>query len=216
MNVETARSQMLGQQIRAWDVLDNRVLAVLGEVPREEFVPADFRELAFADIEIPLQHDQCMMAPKIEGRLLQALELEPIDDVLEIGTGTGFLTACLSRLARSVTSVDIFEEFVGNAGRLLQTHGLRNVNLQTADALELGTGTRYDAIAITASLPELNEQFIRLLKPGGRLFVIVGREPAMDAQVIRLTATGDTVRESLFETVITPLIGSETPPPFRL
>jgi protein-L-isoaspartate(D-aspartate) O-methyltransferase len=154
MNVETARSQMLGQQIRAWDVLDNRVLAVLGEVPREEFVPADFRELAFADIEIPLQHDQCMMAPKIEGRLLQALELEPIDDVLEIGTGTGFLTACLSRLARSVTSVDIFEEFVGNAGRLLQTHCLRNVNLQTADALELGTGTRYDAIAITASLPE--------------------------------------------------------------
>ncbi len=216
MNVETARTQMLGQQIRAWDVLDNRVLAVLGEVPRESFVPADYRELAFADIEIPLQHGQCMMAPKVEGRLLQALQLEAIDDVLEIGTGTGFLTACLSRLARSVTSVDIFDDFVSSAGRLLENHGIRNVNLRTANAFELDPVTRYDAIAVTGSMPEFQDRFVRLLKPGGRLFVTVGREPAMEAQLIRLTATGDPVRESLFETVITPLIGSETPPPFSL
>lgn len=216
MNVELARTRMLDQQIRAWDVVDDRVLTALREVPREDFVPAAYRELAFADFEIPLQHGQCMMAPKVEGRLLQALQLEPIDDVLEIGTGTGFLTACLAKLAGSVTSIDVFEEFVSSAGKRLDTHGIRNVNLQTADALKLGTGTRYDAIAVTGSVPEFDDRFIRLLKRGGRVFVIAGREPAMDAQVIHLTESGDRIRESLFETVIAPLIGSEAPPPFRL
>ncbi len=216
MNVELARSQMLGQQIRAWDVLDDRVLHVLRETPREEFVPESYRELAFADIEIPLSRGQHMMTPKVEGRLLQALQIEAVDDVLEIGTGTGFLTACLARLARSVTSVDIHEEFVAAAGRALSRQQIGNVDLASGNAFALDGKARYDAIAITGSVPQLDEFFIRMLKPGGRLFIVVGREPAMEAQVIHLTETGDWISESLFETVIAPLTGAAAPPPFSL
>ncbi len=216
MNVELARTRMLGQQIRAWDVLDDRVLQVLRETPREAFVPESYRELAFADMEIPLAHGQHMMTPKVEGRLLQSLQIEAVDDVLEIGTGTGYLTACLARLARSVTSVDIHEEFFATAGRVLSRHQISNVNLACADAFSLDTRARYDAIAVTGSVPRLDDYFIRMLKPGGRLFIVAGREPAMEAQVIHLTATGDWISESLFETVITPLTGAASPPPFNL
>src|SRR5215831_9410355 len=137
MNVEAARAQMLGQQIRAWEVLDDRVLHALEQTPREHFVPEDYRDLAFADTEIPLAHSQAMLAPKIEGRLLQALEVEPSDEVLEVGTGTGFLTACLARLAERAYSVDIFPEFVRSARANLAAVGLGNVEIETADALEL-------------------------------------------------------------------------------
>src|SRR5215471_20222815 len=183
MNLEAARAQMLGQQIRAWEVLDDRVLEAIAETPRERFVPEDYRDLAFADTEIPLGHGQAMLAPKIEGRLLQALQVEPSDDVLEIGTGSGFLTACVARLARRVLSVDIFPDFVDSARAKLAAQGRVNVEVQTADALELELADRFDAIALTASVPTLDDAFVRMLKPRGRLFAVVGRAPIMEARL---------------------------------
>jgi protein-L-isoaspartate(D-aspartate) O-methyltransferase len=216
MNFEVARAQMLGQQIRAWEVLDDRVLRALEQTPSERFVPEEYRDLAFADTEIPLAHGQSMLAPKIEGRLLQALQIEPIEEVLEVGTGTGFLTAVLARLAQRVLSVDIFPEFVAAARTKLAAENMRNVELRTADVLSLELAGRFDAIAITASVPELDDYFVRMLRPRGRLFVVVGRAPAMEARLITLNANGDSTSESLFETVLTPLINAERPEPFVL
>jgi protein-L-isoaspartate(D-aspartate) O-methyltransferase len=216
MNFEIARAQMLGQQLRAWEVLDDRVLDVLRRTPREHFVPDAYRDLAFADTEIPLGHDQTMMAPGIEGRLLQALQIEPIDSVLEIGTGSGYLTACLARLSSRVSSVDIFADFVTAAGAKLERHGVRNAELTTADAFTLQFPPQFDAIAITGSVPELDEKFIRMLRPRGRLFVVTGRAPAMEAQLVTMHVNGRWTSDSLFETVITPLINSERPGPFVL
>jgi protein-L-isoaspartate(D-aspartate) O-methyltransferase len=216
MNLEAARAQMLGQQIRAWEVLDDRVLAAIGRTPRERFVPDGYRDLAFADTEIPLAHGQAMLAPKIEGRLLQALQVEPSDEVLEIGTGTGFLTACLARLAQRVCSVDIFPELVDSARTNLAAVGLGNVELETVDALTLDLPGRFDAIAVTGSLPTLEDRFVRMLRPQGRLFVVVGRTPVMEARLITLLPTGGTTSQSLFETVLLPLINAERPEPFVL
>jgi protein-L-isoaspartate(D-aspartate) O-methyltransferase len=216
MNFEVARTQMLGQQLRAWEVLDDRVLRAFAETPREDFVPADYRDLAFADIEIPTDHGQTMLAPKVEGRILQALQVEPIDDVLVIGTGTGYLTACLARLAKQVTSVDIFPDFVAAAQPRIAACGIRNVELKAADALALSYPARFDAIAVTASVPALDRLFVDMLRPQGRLFVVVGREPAMEARLITLHPDRTTTVESLFETVLTPLINAERPEPFVL
>jgi protein-L-isoaspartate(D-aspartate) O-methyltransferase len=207
---------MLGQQIRAWEVLDDRVLRALEQTPRERFVPEEYRDLAFADTEIPLAHGQWMLAPKIDGRLLQALQIEPIDEVLEVGTGTGFLTAALARLAQRVLSVDIFPEFIAAARTKLTAENVRNVELRTADALSLELAGRFDAIAVTASVPELDDYFVRMLRPMGRLFVVVGRPPVMEARLITLNANGDSTSESLFETVLPPLINAERPEPFVL
>lgn len=216
MNFEAARAQMLGQQIRAWEVLDDRVLEVLAATPREDFVPPELRELAFADTEIPIGRGQSMMTPQVEGRLLQALALEPVDHVLEIGTGSGFLTACLARLAGHVTSVDIYPEFTAEAAPKLARHRIDNVTLETADALTLERPGQYDAIAVTGSVPRLKDSFVRMLKPGGRLFVIVGRAPVMEAQLVTVQAPGGFTVEALFETVRTALVNSEQPEPFTL
>ena len=207
---------MLGQQLRAWEVLDERVLRAFRETPREQFVPADYRDLAFADAEIPLGAGQTMLEPKIEGRVLQALNIELIDDVLVVGTGSGYLTACAARLAKHVTSVDIFPEFVTAAKARIAALGIRNVDLQTADALALSYRGRFDAIAVTGSVPELDRHFIDMLRPEGRLFIVVGREPAMEARLITLQPDGATRTESLFETVLAPLINAERPEPFVL
>ena len=216
MNFEGARTQMLGQQLRAWEVLNDRVLRVFHETPREQFVPIEYRDLAFADVEIPLGHGQAMLAPKIEGRILQALQVEPIDDVLVVGTGSGYLTACMARLAKHVTSVDIIAEFVDAAGAKLVDHDIRNAELRVADGLALTYKGRFDAIAVTASVPEIDEHFVRMLRPQGRLFIVVGREPVMEAQLITLQPDDSTAAESLFETVLTPLINAERPEPFVL
>jgi protein-L-isoaspartate(D-aspartate) O-methyltransferase len=216
MNLEAARAQMLGQQIRAWEVLDDRVLAAIGRTPRERFVPDGYRDLAFADTEIPLAHGQAMLAPKIEGRLLQALQVEPSDEVLEIGTGTGFLTACLAQLAQRVYSVDIFPEFVSTARGNLASVGSSNVEIETADALQIDVQGRFDAIAVTGSVPTLEDRFVRMLRPEGRLFVVVGRAPVMEARLITLLPTGGTTSQSLLETVLSPLINAERPEPFVL
>jgi protein-L-isoaspartate(D-aspartate) O-methyltransferase len=216
MNLEQARSQMLGQQLRAWEVLDDRVLGALGDIPRESFVPDAYRDLAFADMEIPLAHSQQMLAPKVEGRLLQALCLESSDDVLEIGTGTGFLTACLAQLASSVVSIDIYEDFSRDAKEKVETLELGNIEFRTEDALVMGHQEQFDAIAVTGSVPELDEHFIRMLRPGGRLFVVVGREPVMEARVVTMHQRGDYAQQSLFESVVAPLINADRPVPFVL
>jgi protein-L-isoaspartate(D-aspartate) O-methyltransferase len=216
MNLEDARAQMLGQQLRAWEVLDDRVLAVLREIPRELFVPDAYRQLAFADLDIPLAHGQQMMAPKLEGRLLQALDPDSTDSILEIGTGSGFLTACLSRLAGNVISLDIFADLVRDAKPRLDQLGIDNVELRAEDAMAFSPGQRFDAIAVTGSVPELDNHFIGMLRPGGRLFVIVGREPVMDARMITLHPNGEWTQDSLFETVVPPLLNAERPEPFVL
>jgi protein-L-isoaspartate(D-aspartate) O-methyltransferase len=199
-------------------VLDERVLRAFAETPREEFVPREYRDLAFADVEIPLAHGQSMLAPKVEGRILQALQVEPIDEVLVVGTGSGYLTACLARLAKRVTSVDVFPDFATAAGPKIATCGIRNVELKTADALTLTSQKQFDAIAVTASVPvpALVDHFVAMLRPQGRLFIVVGREPAMEAQLITLQPDGSTTTTSLFETVLAPLINAERPEPFVL
>jgi protein-L-isoaspartate(D-aspartate) O-methyltransferase len=216
MNFDVARTQMLGQQLRAWEVLDDRVLRAFAETPRENFVPLEYRDLAFADTEIPLPHGQAMLAPKVEGRILQALQVEPIDEVLVVGTGSGYLTACLARLAKRVTSVDIFPDFATAAAPKLAACGIRNVELLTADALSLSYPGRFDAIAVTGSVPTLDDHFVSMLRPQGRLFIVVGREPAMEARLITLQPNGTTTTESLFETVLAPLVNAERPGPFVL
>ena len=216
MNFDVARTQMLGQQLRAWEVLDDRVLRAFRETPREHFVPHDYLELAFADAEIPLGFGQTMLAPKIEGRVLQALGVEPIDDVLVVGTGSGYLTACAARLGQQVMSVDIIPDFVAAAQVKIAAASVRNVELRTADALTLSYSGRFDAIAVTASMPELDQRFIEMLRPQGRLFVVVGRAPAMEAQLITLQPNGTATTESLFETVLAPLINADRPEPFVL
>jgi protein-L-isoaspartate(D-aspartate) O-methyltransferase len=218
MDFEVARTQMLGQQLRAWEVLDDRVLRAFAETPREDFVPPEYRELAFADAEIPLAHGQTMLAPKVEGRILQALQVEPIDEVLVVGTGSGHLTACVALLAKRVTSIDVFPDFATTAGPKIASSGIRNVELKTGDALALSQPAQFDAIAVTASVPvpALVAHFVAMLRPQGRLFIVVGRGPAMEAQLITLQPNGTTTTSSLFETVLTPLINADRPEPFVL
>lgn len=201
MNTDFPRQQMVRQQVRVWDVSNQEVLNVLGSVAREQFVPAGCEDVAWADTEIPLPHGQVMLRPNIEGRLLQALKLQAGDEVLEIGTGTGYLTACLARMSASVCSIDIHEEFIAAAGRNLESAEVDNVSLQCMDAMADLPAGKFDAIAVTGSVPRIDERFVAALKPGGRLFLVVGESPAMSALLI--THDGDVQRQrALFETDI--------------
>lgn len=215
MNTDLARDQMVRQQVRTWDVLDARVLETMGALSRERFVPAAYRDVAFADSRIPLAHGQVMLAPKVVGRLLQGLALHPTDRVLEIGTGSGYVTACLSRLVAHVTSLDIFEDLTRAAAGALADSGCNNVDLRTADAFELTGAERYDAIAVTGSLPVYDPRFEQMLKIGGRLFVMVGHSPVMDARVVTRVSDNDWVSTSLFETDIPALINAPDPAEFK-
>jgi protein-L-isoaspartate(D-aspartate) O-methyltransferase len=216
MNFDIARRQMLSQQIRTWDVLDPKVLATLAATPRESFVPEADRDLAFADTEIPLLHGQCMMAPKVEARLLQELAILPSDHALEIGTGSGYLAACMGRLASRVQSLEIFGDLCGIARRNLERAEITNVEVINEDATEASFDTRFDVVAVTAAVPSLDDRFVRLLKPGGRLFIVVGRPPVMEAVLVRTDADGTTTEKSLFETLLTPMINADQPKPFVL
>lgn len=209
-----AREQMIGQQVRAWSVLDERVLNVMREVPRELFVPPDQRFLAFADAEVPLPHGQSMLRPSVAGRLLQSLELKSTDRVLEVGTGSGFLTACLAASSEYVRSVELFPELAEMARGNLRSLGVRNTEVTTADVSEVDTAERYDVIAITASLPLYDPRFQLQLELGGRLFVVVGEAPVMEARLVRRVAADRWELESLFETVIDPLIHARHPDEF--
>lgn len=216
MNFNIARDQMLAQQIRAWNVLDDRVLGVLHDTARETFVAESDRDLAFADVELPIGHGQTMMTPMVEGRLLQALAVEPLDEVLEIGTGSGYLTACLARLGRHVHTVEIFEDLSASAASRLDAAGLVNVEFEVADGLALPTTRQYDVIAVTGSVPTLGDYFISKLKPRGRIFAVVGRAPAMEAELITRQDDGTWSALGLFETALAPLINADTTEPFVL
>jgi len=208
-----ARELMVEQQIRPWDVLEIRVLDVLARLPREAFVAESHKALAYADIELPLGFGQKMMKPVIEGRTLQALDLQPGDEVLEIGTGSGFLSACMGELAREVLSLEIQQELAASARARLDAAGLGNdVRIETADALSWDTDRRFDAICVTAAVDTIPSRFTQWLRPGGRLFVIRGRSPVMEAVLVK--ADGST--ESLFETDIDYLRGAAPAPQFQL
>ena len=213
-DVQFARRQMIEQQVRAWEVLDLRVLEALERVPREEFVPAIYRELAFADTSVPIGHGQAMLPPKVEGRILQALELQPGDHALEVGTGTGFFAACIGQLARSVRTIDIHADFVSGAQATWRRVGVHNVAADVYDAMQLTERETYDAIALTGALPVYDPRFERALKVGGRLFATVGTGPLLEARRITRVGAEEWVRESLFETSMTPLIHAPEPPRF--
>ena len=214
MHTADAREQMIEQQVRAWDVLEERVLEVMRQVPRELFVPQEQRYRAYADVEVPLARGQHMLRPSVAGRLLQALLPQPGEAVLEIGAGSGFVTACLRAMAPQVRSLEIFPELADAARRNLAVLGMRDVEVLDADALNADSGARYDAIAVTASLPLYDARFERMLTLGGRLFVVVGEAPVMDARLVRRTAEDAWSVESLFETVIDPLVNAVRPPGF--
>ncbi len=217
--VTDAREQMIEHQVRAWEVLDARVLTALRAVRREQFVPAGQEYLAFADTNIALPCGQEMLRPSVAGRLLQALELTGTERVLEIGTGTGYVTACLAALVSQVKSLELFPQLADLARSNLAAASVRNAEVITADAMQDGAqggaaGPRFHAIAVTGSLPVYDERFQRQLEIGGRLFVIVGDAPVMEARVVRRVSEDGWVTESLFETVVAPLQNARRPPGF--
>lgn len=211
MNIEQARFNMVEQQIRTWDVLDLRVLETLKAVPREEFVPSRYRKMAFMDVRIPLGHDQVMMKPVEEGRLLQSLKLEPGQRVLEVGTGSGFLSACLSALGGEVISLEIFEEIAESAKRRLDRANVTGVSVIHGDALKaegLPEGA-FDCVVITGSTASIPDVLKNKVAVGGRLFAVRGDAPAMEAVCLTKTSPDGWVTESLFETDLPRLIGAE-------
>ncbi len=216
MNFDQARFNMVEQQIRPWEVLDSRVLSLLETIHREDFVPVRYRKLAFADMDIPLACGQQMMRPKIEARMLQALELREEETVLEIGTGSGFVTACLASLAKHVVSVEVFEELHDHASLELKDKEITNIELFLGDVMNgWQPELAHDVVVVTGSLPEVTEQFRGWVNPGGRLFVVTGESPAMEARLLtRLDAT-EWTEESLFETDLPRLVNSEPPPEFE-
>ena len=215
MNFEIARHNMVEQQIRPWDVSDDRVLELIARAPREDYVPAPYRNIAFADLNIPLGHGEVMMSPKLEARLLQALEIAPTDKILEIGTGSGYLTTLLASLGRHVVSVEIRPEFTVEAAAKLGRHGVRNITLETGDAARGWDRQQpYDAIIITGSLPILPEAFRQSLAPGGRLIAIVGQSPAMEVIRLRRVDAVAFREDSLFETDLPPLRNAIEPAKF--
>ena len=215
MNVEHARHAMIEQQVRPWDIVDLQVLAAMSAVPRENFVPPAYRDLAFADTALPIGHGETMFKPVLEGRMLQGLKLQPNDEVLEIGTGTGYITACLASLCRSLVTVDLHADFIAVAKDRLVALDLNNVRYEQADALAFDPGQQFDAIAVTGAVTEVPPAFLNWLRPGGRLFIIRGQSPAQEAVCLTRTAQSfDT--ESLFETDIPYLVGAQPVDRFSL
>ena len=214
MDFERARFNMVEQQIRTWEVLDPTVLDLLSIVRREDYVPAQYRKLAFVDMEIPLGFGETMLAPKLEARLIQVAAVQPTDRVLEVGTGSGYMAALLSSLAQQVYTVEIVPELSEQAQRRFADHGLANVTADIGDAARgWEAHAPYDAILVTGSLPALPASFERSLAPGGRLVAIVGDAPVMTAQLVRRIGDGFS-REGLFETCIRALRNALQPERF--
>jgi protein-L-isoaspartate(D-aspartate) O-methyltransferase len=201
LNVELARNNMIEQQVRPWDVLDERVLEALSAIRREDFMPEAVQNLAFADMELPLGHGEVTLKPVIEGRLLQAVAPAKNESVLEIGTGCGFLTACLARLGGNVTSVEQHADFVDAARARLAAAGIRNVHIERADAVnEFRPGQQFDVMLVTGAVAKLPPRWREWIKPGGRLVAIVGESPVQRAVLHERAAGGEWSEEPLFET----------------
>ena len=215
-NFETARFNMVEQQVRPWDVLDPQVLQLLSSEPRQDYVPEAYRQLAYADIEIPLGHDEAMMYPRVEGRMLQTLNLRPTDKILEIGTGSGFVTSLLAHLGESVYSVEIHPEFSESAAQKLAAHNLTNVTLDVGDGVRgWEQHAPYDAILVTGSIPELYDEFKHQLTVGGRLAVVVGTGVVMEALQVVRNGENSWTTTSLFETELKPLVHADAPRAFQ-
>lgn len=217
MNIEQARFNMIEQQIRPWDVLDPQVLDLLFVVKRENFTPAAYRSLAFADMELPLGDGQCMLTPKVEAKLLQELDLRKTDKVLEIGTGSGYMAALLAARAEHVITVECRPALAEQARQNLAAAGVANVTVETGNGAA-GWPARgpYDAIVVSGSLPTLPEALLKQLRVGGRLAAIVGEAPVMEAVLVTCTGEGVFNSVNLFETVIAPLDGFAPKPSFSL
>ncbi|MGO4552426.1 protein-L-isoaspartate O-methyltransferase [Lysobacter sp. 2RAF19] len=214
MDYAKARELMVEQQVRPWDVLDARVLDALVSIPRDAFVSQDNRGLSYADVALPLGHGEFMMKPVVEGRVLQSIAVQEGEDVLEIGTGSGFLTACLARLAREVHSIEVHADLADAARGRLDALGLgANVRIDAADAFAFDTERRFDAIVVTGAVDTLPARFLQWLRPEGRLFAVRGASPAMEAVVARNGVNGPRI-ESLFETDLPYLVGAAPAPRF--
>ena len=216
MDLQQARLNMIEQQIRPWEVLDQNVLNLLNEMYREDFIPDAYQDLCFADTRLPIGHEQTTMTPKVEARLLQSLTIKPEDSVLEIGTGCGYLTALLAKSAKHVKSIDIFPDFIDSTKAKIAKTKLTNIELENCDAYSIfEQSAKYDVIVFTASLPTMDDRFLNLLNDGGRLFVIIGESPVMEACVFTRQADSSWSQESLFETDLPALIGAEHKETFK-
>lgn len=216
MNIEQARFNMIEQQIRPWNVLDQDVLDLLHVVKREQFVPAAYQNLAFADVEIPLPGGEAMFAPKIEARIMEELKVRKHETVLEIGTGSGYMAALLAHRAAKVTTVEINPESVELAKKNLAKAGISNVTVEQGNGVvEFGKGAPYDVIVISGALEVLPEELLKQVKPGGRIAAIVGQPPVMEASII--TRTGDNAWSTVkvFETNVKYLTGAPVPSHFQ-
>lgn len=216
-SIELARFNMVEQQVRTWDVLDQRILDLLHALPREDFVPGTYKGVAYADTNVPLGDGQFMLAPRIVARALQATTPQPLDRVLEVGTGSGYLTAALAALSAHVVSVELSQTLYTQAGARLKSKGIRNVSLINGNGAKgWEVDSPYDVIVFTGSMPVLDPALLQQLKLGGRLFAIVGRSPAMEAQLVTRVGPSAWSTEGLFETVVGPLAGTEQPRKFVL
>ncbi len=214
MDFEQARFNMIEQQIRTWDVLDQRVLDLLFELRREEFLPPAYRALAFADLEIPLGDGERMWPPKLEARVLQELEIDRNDAVLEIGTGSGYMTALLARSAAAVTTVEVIPRLSAEAAGKLSRAGIDNAQCEVGDGARGWGNLQYDIVVLTGSTPVLPDAWLKQLRPGGRLFAVVGDPPVMTARLVHWTAPGAFATQDLFETVVAPLRNAAQPARF--
>jgi protein-L-isoaspartate(D-aspartate) O-methyltransferase len=214
MDFKAARQQMIDQQVRAWEVLDPRVLDALAVVPRERFVPPAFTELAYADAPIPLPAGQSMLAPSLHGRILQAIGVKAGTGVLEVGSGSGYLAACLATLGGRVTTIELQPELAALSQACLRATGFNAVTALEADATVWAPADRYDVIVMTASLPQYDARYQAWLKPGGRLFVVVGAAQPMEATLVTRSSEGEFGRQAIFETTLDPLLHATRPSPF--
>lgn len=214
-NIEQTRFNMVAQQIRPWYVFDDTVLDLLYKLKREEFVPDESRAMAFVDMEIPLRHGQVMLTPKMEARIVQELHINKTDKILEVGSGSGYMTALLAEKGAHVYSVEIIPELKTMAENNLRTHGIANVTLELGNAAQgWSQHGPYDVIVLTASTPVLPDAFQNSLNPGGRLFAIVGEDPVMKALIVTCVAPGEFTTANLFETSTAPLINARQPTRF--
>jgi len=208
MNFNTARENMLLNQVRTWDFISPQNISIMRQLQREEFVPVEYRKLAFSDIEIPLGHDESMMKPILEGRILQKLGLTGTEKILEIGTGGAYLTALLALSGSHVTSIDIHQEFIDSAIDKLSEFNILNTKCLCVDVFNYNSTYKFDCIVMTGSMTHAPEFLLNNIKKNGKIFVIIGQDPIMSACVITKDENGVAKIETLFETVVKPLVNS--------